>query len=701
MGDTDGDETEAQAVELPPYKVLGRLSDPADGVGVLGENTATTGVTAGVEGRVSSPDGYGVATPDDARVDGAIATTDGFRVAVDGDPVVRVGAQALTAGNVVLGHSANGVFDGAQAATIGGGGYNDGFTTNEHEIYDDYGTIGGGEANRVGRMDGDPGVDAHATVGGGVANRARAAAGTIAGGEDNRINPEDTGGAHGTVGGGRDNVVAEDGATVAGGEGNRVTASRATVGGGLGNAARATSATVGGGHRNEGVASNAVVGGGEGNRAHGGYSTVGGGDANTTGTSGGSDAYATTIGGGADNLVRTEGATVAGGTSNAATGYQGTVGGGDRNRATATRSTVSGGRKNHATAPGATVAGGGGNAAHGYDSTIGGGFDNRAGASGTSDGFAATVPGGEGNVATGTYALAAGRNAEADRAGSFVWSDATTGTTTSVYANSFVVDADAGMGVGAPGPLAQLHVRDAIHLSGTGIDTHVAGIENTATTDGADVLALKTNAASPTGITNYLTFLDDAGAVGAIEGTGGGVRLKSGGADYAEYLPHRDPDQSFEPGAVVGVEAGELVADAGDADHAMVVTEDAIVAGNAPPDESGWTPVAFTGQVPARVHGPVDAGDLIVPAGEGVGRAVAPATVDPQTPIVGRAWAGLETAAVGTVTVGVGVDGAVLAPALARHRDRLQALEAENDALRDRVAAIEAELGVEVVSADD
>lgn len=60
---------DATAITLP-YKVLGDFEDANGGIGVLGRNTAGSGSTIGVEGRVDSPSGYGLYTPDDARVDG-------------------------------------------------------------------------------------------------------------------------------------------------------------------------------------------------------------------------------------------------------------------------------------------------------------------------------------------------------------------------------------------------------------------------------------------------------------------------------------------------------------------------------------------------------------------------------------------------------------------------------------------------------
>ena len=53
------------------YRILGEIDSP-DSVGIRGENLAETGAGVGVEGRTSSPEGYGLATPDDAKVGGRL-----------------------------------------------------------------------------------------------------------------------------------------------------------------------------------------------------------------------------------------------------------------------------------------------------------------------------------------------------------------------------------------------------------------------------------------------------------------------------------------------------------------------------------------------------------------------------------------------------------------------------------------------------
>lgn len=94
-----------------------------------------------------------------------------------------------------------------------------------------------------------------------------------------------------------------------------------------------------------------------------------------------------------------------------------TVGGGARNRATGGASTVGGGQVNTASAGESTVAGGAANWAAGERSTIGGGFANSATATGstvgggslnTAVGVHATVGGGESNLALGLASAVVG-----------------------------------------------------------------------------------------------------------------------------------------------------------------------------------------------------------------------------------------------------------------------------------------------------
>lgn len=291
-----------------PYKVLGDLSDPDDGIGVLGRNTATSGITRGIEGRVDSPNGYGLYTPDDAGIEGTVVTstvespasttltlnTDGgTRAMALGVP--QTDARSDTAGaNVVAGHPNNSAST-AVGATVGGGGSSGSQTVdgssraNTNEVSGNYGTVAGGLNNRA------SGLEA-------------------------------------VVGGGEQNTASAENATVAGGDDNTASGLVATVGGGLANTANDRSASVGGGEFNTAFARFTTIAGGgpvdsenpldTNNVVHDRYGTIGGGGNNQAGTddSDSTNARFATVGGGNANTASGHAATVPGGSNNTADG---------------------------------------------------------------------------------------------------------------------------------------------------------------------------------------------------------------------------------------------------------------------------------------------------------------------------------------------------------------------------------------------
>jgi hypothetical protein len=155
--------------------VLGQFESD-DGVGVLGQNDASSGTPIGVQGAVpnNTSDGFGLATPHDARIKG-IVDTNGT------DFVVEAGTQStVNAENVVLGHASNAVTGGAVGAggaTISGGGRDDGSTDWSNAVTAIYGTVGGGLDNTAGGRWG--------TVAGGSDNTASGYRATVAGGAEN------------------------------------------------------------------------------------------------------------------------------------------------------------------------------------------------------------------------------------------------------------------------------------------------------------------------------------------------------------------------------------------------------------------------------------------------------------------------------------------------------------------------------------
>lgn len=195
-----------------------------------------------VDGNVQV-DGW-IGTAEDATVELRIYDKEAFRIETPWDPEDTP--------NLVAGHEDNTIAGGASAATISGGGIDEGH--NEITGLGDYATLAGGHSNLVSSRDatisGGVGNEAdglgsviaggttnftegiRAVIGGGIDNTAEGNYEVIAGGRDNLAS-----GGEGAIGGGSENVVSERWATVAGGEENQATARYATVAGGNNNVA--------------------------------------------------------------------------------------------------------------------------------------------------------------------------------------------------------------------------------------------------------------------------------------------------------------------------------------------------------------------------------------------------------------------------------------------------------------------------------
>lgn len=179
-------------------------------------------------------------------------------------------------------------------------------------------------------------------------------------------------GAYSFVGGGCCNVASGINSTLGGGGAN------ATYGA-VGNTASGNFSFLGGGHNNTASGYASMIAGGITNLASSFYSTISGGYSNTA------SAVYSAIAGGRNNLACNSRAFIGGGHGNCATGQNSTVGGGGSNAILATSG-------NRATGDGSSVLGGGNNCATGYMSAIGGGLGNIA------SGYLSVVAGGGGIV---------------------------------------------------------------------------------------------------------------------------------------------------------------------------------------------------------------------------------------------------------------------------------------------------------------
>jgi len=198
--------------------------------------------------------------------------------------------------------------------------------------------------------------------------------------------------------------------------------------------------------------------------------------------------------------------------------------------------------------------------------------------------------------------------------------------------------------------------------------------------------------AVPDSAANFITFFDGSdNPIGRIEGDGaGGIVFASGGADFAEWLPKRNPDETIEPGDVVGWHADGISLDTRGAIRVMAVSTRPIIAGNAPAedDQDHWARVGFIGQVPVRVRGPVGAGDWVVASSLNDGTAIArsPDTLDSEQfrRVVGQALESNASNGAHKINVAIGLGNQeAYGEALAR-------LQARNERLRDRFDEAEA-----------
>ena len=149
---------------------------------------------------------------------------------------------------------------------------------------------------------------------------------------------------------------------------------------------------------------------------------------------------------------------------------------------------------------------------------------------------------------------------------------------------------------------------------------------------------------------------------GQIDGNGaGGVNYKSSGSDFAEWLPRLDREERIEAGDIVGVFEGRISRKTAGANQVMVISKAPIVLGNSPPEseEHLYERVAFVGQAPVKVRGPVKAGDYIIASGlnDGTSVAVSPEemTTRQRSLVVGQAWESSSNLGVKLVNTAVGL----------------------------------------------
>jgi hypothetical protein len=172
-----------------------------------------------------------------------------------------------------------------------------------------------------------------------------------------------------------------------------------------------------------------------------------------------------------------------------------------------------------------------------------------------------------------------------------------------------------------------------------------------------------------------------------------GVEYSSGNGDYAEWLERENPSEQISTGDIVAVKGGKITKVIVGAEQIMAVSHRPIVLGNVP--EANLLPygnnIAFMGQIPVKVMGPVKAGDYIVAKSEvsGYGIAVDPSNmrIEDYKLAVGRSWATDEHQGPKMVNTVVGVHNNNFLDLIKDLKEKTE----ENDA---RLKAIESKLNI-------
>jgi hypothetical protein len=168
-----------------------------------------------------------------------------------------------------------------------------------------------------------------------------------------------------------------------------------------------------------------------------------------------------------------------------------------------------------------------------------------------------------------------------------------------------------------------------------------------------------------------------------------GTVFGSKGADYAEYLPKLYPTEQFMKGEVVGVHNGKISKSTTHADQILAITSQPLVLGNMPAsgNTSDFEKVAFLGQIPVFVKGPVQMGDYIVPSGKNDGMAVAISaesmTATLLSSVLGTAWSDYDGEGVTLINTSIGLRPMEVAEVLRKQSVLEEQLQKQMDAQRN------------------
>ncbi len=183
-----------------------------------------------------------------------------------------------------------------------------------------------------------------------------------------------------------------------------------------------------------------------------------------------------------------------------------------------------------------------------------------------------------------------------------------------------------------------------------------------------------------------------------------GVEYASGHGDYAEWLQRIDPYELIDNGHIVGVVGGQITKDLTNAEQVMAISGKPIMLGNKPEKgkEHLGNKVAFLGQIPVKIIGPVTSGDYIVGNSHtpGYGIAINPANItsDQVRLIVGRSWDTNLAVGPKMINTVIGVDNGGFLKLIQDNQSQVSALGQYVESLNAQVSQLETKLDLIISS---
>ena len=174
-----------------------------------------------------------------------------------------------------------------------------------------------------------------------------------------------------------------------------------------------------------------------------------------------------------------------------------------------------------------------------------------------------------------------------------------------------------------------------------------------------------------------------------------GVEYVSGNGDYAEWMQRTDFNELITAGDIVGVKGGKITKDLTGAEQIMAVSTQPIVSANMPNNAKAGSgnSIAFVGQIPVKIMGPVSTGDFIVAKGNipGYGVAVKPSemTTDDYRLIVGRAWETIDVDGPKMVNTLVGVQNNDFLKIIEKYQQKVTDVEDRLDAIEKKLSMVQ------------